>query len=450
MKKTAIALSVLTAITLSGCGSSSDDNPPPPSENSRSITVIDGYLGRAEVCVDRNANNVCDKDEFLGITNDDGTFTIPAVDSNYPVLTRAIAGFSLDSDRIGYVRNTYEMVANADSSVVTPFTTLAKSANMTVEELANELDLPTSVISGDYVSAKQGDNAEDAVVAHALARSLVNELPANAAELNGESLKEAAADINNAISSHVNDNGHDSLDDVDFVIDSSGDVVTEDVISDLQSYLIGDETVWNMVSLNGSYAQDEGIFAVELDEDKMCVTADMGEFCALYSVEGNVLSFDGESDEFIYTSSNIAFAVPAEGDLSFWTTDNLIDGSSMEFASTDFSDKTWFMVFDDATNQMPVPIFVEFQFKENGRITFVEDGEDDFYGDWAITSDGNLHITFDDETVDDMHPMTYSYVTTNGRLMIVSNLDHHANVFSIFTEDKALAENIIKQWEATN
>jgi len=85
-KPTVIA--ALCATMLAACGGSGDSNSPststpptttPPAVTTPSITgkAIDGYLVGATVCLDLNANNVCDSGEPSATTDANGNFTLP-------------------------------------------------------------------------------------------------------------------------------------------------------------------------------------------------------------------------------------------------------------------------------------------------------------------------------------------------------------------------------------
>lgn len=459
VKKSVLSSAILSAIVLSGCGGSSNDDG--ELSQGRTITVIDGYLENAQVCVDRNNNGVCDDGEVIGATNAKGQFTIPVADKDYPVIIRSVAGETKDMDRVGYLTQSYEMTANSSSSVVTPFTTLAKANDMSVEELADELNLDNSVVSGDYVSLKQDtDQAENAIMAHALARSLVQELPTESANIDGSELKQTATDINDAIEQHYGNSGDiNEIDEIDFVRSDDGNFEVVEVINDLQNYLIkGNEneitpiSKWNIAGFNNYWATQEGVFTAWLTEETLCVDEDGVVECGNYSVNGDVLvlpSDDGgtENNTFIYTSTDLAFAVPDEGDLTLWTTNDLVE--SMNFTVSDFENKTWFIVLDDSSNETSIPVYGELRFGEydtetqTGAVTLVED-EGNYETTWSLPN-GNLRIEFDEEPGD--KPLEIRYATTNGTIMIVNDVENNADVFSMMTQDEALALNIVAKWE---
>ncbi|WP_234497665.1 hypothetical protein [Vibrio maritimus] len=458
MKKSVLSSAILSAIVLSGCGGSNNED---VVNQGRTITVIDGYLENALVCVDRNNNGVCDEGELIGSTNSNGQFTIPTADQDYPVIIRSIAGQTKDLDRIGYLTQSYEMTASSSSSVVTPFTTLANANDMSVEDLAAELEFDESVISGDYVSLKQdADQSKDAIMAHALARSLVQELPTESANINGDELKKTAEDINSAIEEHYgHSNDINEIDENDFVRSDDGGFEVVEVINDLQNYLIkGNEdkdapiSEWNIANFSNYWATEEGVFSAWLTEDDLCVLENGDIECMTYSVNGDVLSItseDGEAENnvFIYTSTDLAFAVPDEGDLTLWTTNDLVE--SMSFTVSDFENKTWFIVMDDSNNATSEPVYGELRFGEyntdaqTGVVTLI-DAEGNIETNWTLPN-GNLRIGFEEHPEE--NPLVVRYATTNGTIMIVNDVEQNADVFSLMTQDEALALNIVSKWE---
>lgn len=112
--------SLLAALTLTGCGSDSNESVT-PNENTKTITVIDGYLTNAEVCVDKNNNKQCDDGESIGFTNEKGQLIVSEEQAAYPLLAKAVVGKTQDSDSIGYVANSYTMSASKNLDVITPF-----------------------------------------------------------------------------------------------------------------------------------------------------------------------------------------------------------------------------------------------------------------------------------------------------------------------------------------
>jgi hypothetical protein len=181
LHKLALALSV-SALTACGGGSSGGDDPgSTPGTETETVTAIDGYLEDAEVYVDANDNGKLDDSEKssgpLGVTDENGEIEVSTDQFDNPLLVRAVAGQTLDSDS-GAITKDFVLSADAESSYVTPFTHLATVTGKSAAELAKELNLPESLLTGDYIEAKSSTDSEtvdNAKTAHALARFVVTE-----------------------------------------------------------------------------------------------------------------------------------------------------------------------------------------------------------------------------------------------------------------------------------
>jgi hypothetical protein len=136
MKKCRVvkSLSVLFFVTLGACGGgSSADNfkeaPPPVKTKTISVTVIDGYIHGADVCVDKNNNARCDSNETPAKTGPDGRVTLDiSVDDvgKYPIVAFVPAD-AIDKDDDKLVGTAYTLIAPADqSTLVSPLSTLVQ------------------------------------------------------------------------------------------------------------------------------------------------------------------------------------------------------------------------------------------------------------------------------------------------------------------------------------
>ncbi len=179
IKKTLIALSISSL--LSACGGSSADKPETPVAITPDTTpavaaefrVIDGYLSNASVCVIAEGARYCVE---VGTTDENGLITLPVDITSGQVVATITAGQTQDADRVGFVGNSYQLVANISAetpNVITPFTTLdVLDTTKSMTDIAAELNLPESLLNSDYVTS---DDAHKAHV-HALARAVVTEL----------------------------------------------------------------------------------------------------------------------------------------------------------------------------------------------------------------------------------------------------------------------------------
>jgi hypothetical protein len=122
-----------TAILIAGCGGGGGSTPAPDTGSTLSsvpVTVIDGVIRNATVCLDKNRNGSCDSGEPSGRTDTAGNVVlqVEAADVGiYPVL--AVVGTdAVDADN-GPVTQPFVMKAPADrSAVVSPLTTLVQTA----------------------------------------------------------------------------------------------------------------------------------------------------------------------------------------------------------------------------------------------------------------------------------------------------------------------------------
>ena len=93
--------------------------------------VIDGYLEKAKVCLDKNTNGKCDKDEPSTVTSSDGKYSldINETDKNkYPIIVEAIAGITIDADNPSTtIKSGFTLTSTIDKpEVISPITTLIK------------------------------------------------------------------------------------------------------------------------------------------------------------------------------------------------------------------------------------------------------------------------------------------------------------------------------------
>lgn len=155
-------LSLLAALT--ACNGGGSDTTDTTSTNVQ-YTAIDGYLVAAEVYADRNLDSLASSDELIGSTDENGTISISAEDTAYPIIVKIIAGHTTDSDVTGALSVSKELIAGAGITKITPFSTLAFINNVDLPTLATDLGLDPDEISGDFIANGHTD-------IHSIARSL--------------------------------------------------------------------------------------------------------------------------------------------------------------------------------------------------------------------------------------------------------------------------------------
>lgn len=126
---TFISLAISAAVLVACGGGASEDPATDPLASSRvdlAVSVVDGPIQNAQVCLDRNDDGGCDEGEPQGRTDGSGqvVLAIDAVDrGKYPVLA-LIGTDAIDKDS-GAVATAYRMVAPAEHpGLVSPLTTM--------------------------------------------------------------------------------------------------------------------------------------------------------------------------------------------------------------------------------------------------------------------------------------------------------------------------------------
>ena len=160
LKRLVLVVTSAGLLGLYGCGgggSSATNNETPAgvvvATTDVSLTVIDGPIEKAKVCLDINNNSVCDNNEPEGMTDATGRVTIKVNSTDvgkYPVIA-VVDTNSIDADT-GKVPTPFTMKAPADqTAVITPLTTLVH--NHMVSNPGS-----TSAAAAEQVKAQTGIN----------------------------------------------------------------------------------------------------------------------------------------------------------------------------------------------------------------------------------------------------------------------------------------------------
>lgn len=138
-QRTAFALCAIAALVASGCGgggggggSSTPATPTTPVSTTSdvAVTVIDGAIRNALVCLDANGNGACDTGEIQGRTDANGkvTLAVPKADVGKYAVIAKVGTDAVDADT-GAVKVAFTLTSPADqTAVVSPFTTLVQQA----------------------------------------------------------------------------------------------------------------------------------------------------------------------------------------------------------------------------------------------------------------------------------------------------------------------------------
>lgn len=316
-----IASSVI-GIGLVGCGggsSGSNSGYTSDSNISNNTTLsgiaIDGYLEKALVCLDRNANNDCDGDEPISITAEDGSFTLSGVSEedkkNYAVLVKAILGQTKDSDDNGTtIKNEFFLKAPASNAdVVSPLTTIVQNKLesdplLTVDEAINNvketLKLTGTVnIMTDYIKAKNDTNDENKDTYNSL-----HKVAEVITDILGTSLKESNITLD---SPDLNDVGMVLLEKIDDKLLTILKDVTKDDF-DIDTYVVNNKETVSVDEISEVKIKKEKIVLISentqnVSDSKDLETALKGGGLANYSFWKN--NYANEDNFNLYTNKEI-------------------------------------------------------------------------------------------------------------------------------------------------
>lgn len=451
-------LALASALALAGCGgggggSSSDGSTPTtPEPSGGEVTVIDGYLENAQICIDRNRNSTCDAGEALDdTTNAEGKITISDEDAEYPIIARIIAGETSDADQIGMISSSYELIAEAGSDVVTPFTTLAQQLDMSMAELATSLNVREAVVSADYVELKaDADLSDEARQAHLFARSIVSQLD----EVDTPSFNNLVNSFNTELTNQQNLNT--DLDSIKFNLSETGATVSavdqsiealfarQDWTLDPLNRYFADHVAYGNITFEGGQVSGfpRGSFPYEFDGDRLLFGNDNEYYQeVVYQSEDLILTFDDREQPYAY--------VPVD-------TPNYHYGKNL--TAEIFDGQTWYHLRDnqsDVNHNEPVLLYTRMEFAQ-ATVTLTPEGYDPIEATWEI------------ETHDDMADTLTIYLPNNQfeafpgeekiTLLAYSDIDenillveHESTiryVSNLLFKDQQMAEAFVTRWKA--
>lgn len=381
----------LIAALLTGCNESDKSN------NSNSDThflkAIDGYLVDAEVYIDRNENGLPDNDEKLKkLTNESGVIAIPVKDKGFDVIVEAIVGKTRDSDKGGTIDQSFRLVANGGGSVITPFTTIAKAQNKTLQELATELGYDVDVLSQDYIALKASN--PEAKKVHLFARSVVGELNKN---LGSDIFDKQIKTIKDEIDTLVNKD--EDLDSFNIYLSDTGLASTVPMQPTLNKFL--DNTKYTSMSFNDYWRTgDDELANWQFDIKKKTVSIG-GELYELMFDKFNPNSFfmtfpdDGKGceayaagicrsemqDDFVFIDNKFALATSIDGDLQMYLkpsstesiTNQLSGVDSFSLTGMNIDGNSYYHLDDKSANWDSNPVLSEIS-KVSITVSNIENG----------------------------------------------------------------------------
>lgn len=183
IQRISLAIASAGLLTLYGCGggSSSTATAPPPSSVATTadvgITVVDGPIKNATVCLDKNNNGACDTGEPTGKTDVAGkvTLKVDLADVGKFAVLAVVGTDAVDSDT-GAVPVPFTLKAPADKTgVVSPLTTLVQSiiesTGVSSAVAASQVQAQTGInvsLFEDFTKSTSTDNQAAGTIARML------------------------------------------------------------------------------------------------------------------------------------------------------------------------------------------------------------------------------------------------------------------------------------------
>ncbi|MEZ9254095.1 hypothetical protein AB4139_12365 [Vibrio cyclitrophicus] len=479
-KRNLLKISVLAstiALALAGCNSdgsstgTSDSGSAGTGDSSSAsgaytLQAIDGYLVNAEVYADIDQNGtLSDSDKMLGTTGENGTFTVESDYKDYPIIVKAIAGQTFDTDTAGTLTSNVELIAEKGSAVVTPFSTYAVKTGKTLDEVAAELQMDVSMISSDYIASKSNADQttkETASKVHLAARSItqtVNSLDT----IDTAGFEDKVRAIKSAVDDAFNNaSDKSSLDGKLVKLDDSNQASTEEMpTGTLQSMMLGN--VYYGMNTNSTYAQIEGIstiaFEAEPNKDgSVSYTFDNKKNeeafkdTATFSYDGFSTVSNGRTvkesiifygkDTLSGNSEEFYLNVTNDGDMIAFTT--RLDALAT-FSQDDIINQTYYLLFDDAgSTTTPDVTMVKMTFNDDGTMVIVEGSETFTDKTWEI-SEGSLSIS---GIYDDGRDWNVTPAVGNDSMILLVNKTENPYIAHVMVKNEDLANSLYQKWSS--
>ncbi|MFA0142551.1 hypothetical protein AB4430_12370 [Vibrio kanaloae] len=474
-KSNLLKLSVLAStitLALAGCNSDSSSTGTSGSSSTSgayTLQAIDGYLVNAEVYADIDQNGtLSDSDKMLGTTGENGTFTVESDYKDYPIIIKAIAGQTFDTDKAGTLTSNVELIAEKGSSVVTPFSTYAVKTGKTLDEVAAELQMDVSMISSDYIASKSNADQttkETASKVHLAARSItqtVNSLDT----IDTAGFEDKVRAIKNAVDVEFNNaSDKSSLDGKLVKLDGSNQASTEEMpTGTLQSMML--DNVYYGINTNSTYAKIEGVstigFEAEPNKDgsvSYMFHNDKNEEAfkgtATFSYDGFSTVDNGKTvkESIIYygkdtlSGNNEEFYlnVTNDGDMIAFRTEKDKTATLATFSQDDIINQTYYVLFDDAgSTTTPDVTMVKMTFNDDGTMVIVEGSETFTDKTWDLI-EGSLSIS---GIYDDGRDWKVTPAVGNDSMILLVNETETPYIAHVMVKNEDLANSLYQKWNS--
>ncbi len=174
-QRTLLALSAMGLTTLVACGGGGSGG-----SSVFSGKIIDGYIEGATVCLDINANMLCDAGEPSTVSDKDGNYTLPAYEgSTAGMQIIAVVPIGAKDSDLGPITKAFDLATPVSSaSVITPLTTMVatemSSRKITAEEAEQSIKAQFNLQADKLLGYdfKKSNDTETLKVAQVVAASI--------------------------------------------------------------------------------------------------------------------------------------------------------------------------------------------------------------------------------------------------------------------------------------
>ncbi|KJG11790.1 hypothetical protein C0W96_09915 [Photobacterium kishitanii] len=450
--KSILATVLISIFSLSGCNGGSNDSTTVPVSSTKTVTVIDGALENAQICIDLNDNDQCDKSDKIlpQLTNKEGKVEVSLDDAKHSLIALIIAGQTKDSDEITPVTHSYSMITDANQSVITPFTTLAKVDPIALSEIEEGYGLTKQELLGDLSKYPK---------ARILARSITPVMTNNIVDVTQH--KDTITKIVSFIQEAENNDKINQLMDSRIVI-NNGKAEAQPLVN-IANLLAG--KTWFIASVNSDENKDSGVASINFKDANHLEFTDSDGVTetVTYTIDKdkNFISTDNENNadaqKFLYVSSDLIISVMNDPDgthdLIVWSTKNLKSNQPLPVTASQFVGKTWYMLTDDSDNSTPEPNVFGCTFNSDSSLTVTEPNEssESFNaGSWAIKNNVLTINIIDGNTT---YVDTSTVLAQTSDYIVIKNIEtsddsNDSRVgFNVLFNDKVRPMSILKQWK---
>lgn len=439
-------------LIIAGCGSGGSSTES-AAQDTKTITVIDGYLNNASICIDRNSNKICEIDEELASkTNELGQVKIALADAAYPIIVKAIAGVTTDSDQLTPLTKSYELIASANADYVTPFSTLAHLGDLSLQAYADSVGVDYAAISNDYVADTQ--NASKA--AHLLARTITPLLEERAVDNGLTTLNQRLGEIQTHILKEVNDGVDLSTIDISYDTQSSM-FYSKPKVTSVGTHITGQSFTYSVYSnhfdANGTGFEN----TISFSNDNISYLGNQVQ----YQLNGNKLIYGANSFTYLIMNDNYFLSFSENNDPGIWTKDAMSAKPTVQVENNFVAGKTLYHLRDinNYNYDKAEPKLTKLVFDDKDQVTVTPEGEVGFTATWQVKDSTmnnatlrTISIEFPDgeqdrDSLKSENAMTLEVIFVSNELSLAINHSSNALINENFIiSDENLAKLMYRKW----